>query len=222
MADIALSTVCSNGPGGHQCCGFYCGPGWCGNEYVLEESGRCNFNHPVAGSHTPTGLITGAPSDTDTCCQAHDRCCGTRWDTSGCNGEMVRCFGIAGIANTVNGGLDCTRGGFPVATQVILASTYEVTESQLQVQWTRLTGVVFDSSRRSDKCRGARVVLWCTVCLDGSAAQVHCVVCSGVVYAAGHARGGRTDPRARRSIAGASAHADGLALRGLPAGSAGC
>lgn len=124
MADFALNTVCRSGPGGgHECCGFFCGPGWCGSDFVGEGSGRCNFNHPVARSHTPTGLIFNQPSDTDTCCQAHDQCCGTRADQSQCNNEMTSCFGLTGAVNVVNGGLDCTRGGLPMAAEVILAMT---------------------------------------------------------------------------------------------------
>ena len=123
MAQFALGHACQAGPGGgYQCCGNFCGPGWCGSRFV-PEGPRCNLNGAVAPRHRLFGGPVGRPSATDTCCRSHDFCCGMRADQSQCNAELRRCFGWSGVANTVNGGSDCTRRGVPMAGEVILAMT---------------------------------------------------------------------------------------------------
>lgn len=59
-------------------CGNYCGPGYCGGEY-LPGDGICDFNVP------PSSAI-------DSCCQAHDACCGDgQHINTHCDGALVAC-----------------------------------------------------------------------------------------------------------------------------------
>jgi len=64
-------------------CGYYCGPGWCSNQWISETS--C-----VAEG------IWGIPADpnescADGCCRMHDHCCGSG-DRNGCNRAIVACL----------------------------------------------------------------------------------------------------------------------------------
>ena len=64
-------------------CGYYCGPGWCSNEWIAET--EC----------VSTGVWGIAPESgetcTDGCCRWHDHCCGSG-DRSSCNAGIVQCL----------------------------------------------------------------------------------------------------------------------------------
>ena len=64
-------------------CGYYCGPGWCSDEVISEQS--C-----VADG------IWGIPSESgscaDSCCRVHDYCCGSGLDRPACNDAIVSCI----------------------------------------------------------------------------------------------------------------------------------
>ncbi|KAJ1461450.1 hypothetical protein M885DRAFT_611721 [Pelagophyceae sp. CCMP2097] len=86
-------------------CGHYCGPGWCDNDWV--DEGECTESRPVE-----RGLL-GGPSCADSCCKAHDRCCGGG-DESQCNSEILACLDECDGADP-----SCTRHGVPVSPNVI-------------------------------------------------------------------------------------------------------
>lgn len=65
-------------------CGYYCGPGWCSNQWIDEST--C----------VSTGVWGIAPEPaeqcTDGCCRAHDKCCGSGIDRASCNAGIVQCL----------------------------------------------------------------------------------------------------------------------------------
>ncbi len=79
--------------------GNYCGPNWCSGEVVDEK--YCPFQTPsVEGSCA------------DSCCKAHDHCCGTG-DRSSCNRAIVRCLDSCGSDGK------CKRDGISVSPSLI-------------------------------------------------------------------------------------------------------
>jgi hypothetical protein len=91
-------------------CGNYCGPGWCGAGWH-EEGPACSlFWNSVA-----------ATDPTDSCCQQHDKCCGTaaQWAITGmdsCNARLKKCVSAAASTTTskdpCGGGLSDFQLGF--------------------------------------------------------------------------------------------------------------
>ena len=94
-------------------CGNYCGPGWCGGQLIGEDQG-CDFDVAPEGWNQPTG-----PTCADSCCKAHDMCCGTQADTSGCNDAIVRCMSECSILHGYTG-TSCTAHGIPFSATLIL------------------------------------------------------------------------------------------------------
>lgn len=65
-------------------CGYYCGPGWCSDQYI--DEGAC-----VA---TGTWGIPPESSEqcVDNCCRSHDYCCGSGNNLPTCNTAIVGCL----------------------------------------------------------------------------------------------------------------------------------
>lgn len=64
-------------------CGYYCGPNWCANEVISEQS--C-VAEGIWG-------IASAPSNcADSCCRTHDYCCGLGENRPSCNDAIVACI----------------------------------------------------------------------------------------------------------------------------------
>ena len=89
-------------------CGHYCGPNWCNNQ-VLSEANCDDSVQPETWS------FTGA-SCADSCCKAHDTCCGHGVRAT-CNTEIVNCLSQCDPASVT-----CTLDGVPVPAGGIWAA----------------------------------------------------------------------------------------------------
>eukprot|EP00747_Dinoflagellata_sp_TGD_P169733 gnl/TRDRNA2_/TRDRNA2_199512_c0_seq1.p1 gnl/TRDRNA2_/TRDRNA2_199512_c0~~gnl/TRDRNA2_/TRDRNA2_199512_c0_seq1.p1 ORF type:complete len:283 (+),score=42.97 gnl/TRDRNA2_/TRDRNA2_199512_c0_seq1:36-884(+) len=93
-------------------CGNYCGPGWCNGKMVAEN--ECDDS-----VEPETSPIFG-PSCADSCCRAHDKCCGHEDDKSHCNKNMIDC-----LSKCTPWDLSCTNGPVP-AEPMALSSVMQL------------------------------------------------------------------------------------------------
>eukprot|EP01127_Copromyxa_protea_P001589 TRINITY_DN11549_c0_g1_i1.p1 TRINITY_DN11549_c0_g1~~TRINITY_DN11549_c0_g1_i1.p1 ORF type:complete len:153 (-),score=13.60 TRINITY_DN11549_c0_g1_i1:12-470(-) len=74
-------------------CGFYCGPNWCAN-------------HTMSETNCVQKGVWGTPANggcADSCCRAHDFCCGSGADRATCNHAIVQCIQKSGCYKSVCG-----------------------------------------------------------------------------------------------------------------------
>lgn len=65
-------------------CGYYCGPGWCSDQWIAESSCVSEGIWGIAPE--------AAEACTDGCCRWHDHCCGSGVDRASCNAGIVSCL----------------------------------------------------------------------------------------------------------------------------------
>jgi len=81
VAIIALSVVAV--ASAFKVCGYYCGPNWCADEVISEQS--CVADG-IWGSPSAAGNCA------DSCCKTHDYCCGKGENRPSCNDAIVACI----------------------------------------------------------------------------------------------------------------------------------
>lgn len=113
---LTASVLASLGVGGAwDVCGNYCGPTWCDADATPEcaavSGSACT---PSNRSCTEQGPTDG--SCADSCCRAHDACCGSS-DRRPCNKQILACLESC----LSDEGPSCMHGVMPVPVAVVIA-----------------------------------------------------------------------------------------------------